>query len=42
MMYMATLKGVKKEVARKQIPELLKCVNMEVMGKQKSKHIQEE
>ena len=37
MMYMATLKGVKKEVARKQIPELLKCVNMEVMGKQKIK-----
>ena len=28
MMYMATLKGVKKEVARKQIPELLKCVNI--------------
>ena len=37
MMYMATLKGVKKEVARKQIPELLKCVYMEVMGKQKIK-----
>ena len=37
MMYMATLKGVKKEVARKQIPELLKCVNMEVMGKTKIK-----
>jgi ABC-type multidrug transport system ATPase subunit len=33
--YMATLKGVKKELADKQIPLLLRRVNMEEIGKQK-------
>lgn len=35
MQYMATLKGVKKENASKQIPELLRCVNMDEYGKRR-------